>query len=103
MGIRSRNVGESLTERQKAAAERFREQYKAGNTPLDRVEKICREYCILSYCEFIDIVFRVDPELALWAPSKWNIAAKTRGISGRIAKIKKEQKAAERAIATKEE
>lgn len=66
------------------------EQY--GHTPLDRVEKLCRENRIFTYSDFMIVVFDVDGDLARWVTSKNNMLAKKRGIMARISKVKREFK-----------
>jgi len=72
--------------RQKAYWERCEKE----GTPLDKVEKFCREHKICDYGDFISQVLKEDPDLGEWATGHRGIAAKTRGIKARIAKVRKE-------------
>lgn len=80
--------------RRKARTEailKMAEDIAAGNGPLDRVERFCRERGICDYCDFIEQVMDEDEDLARWAlKGGYGVAARTRGINARIAKVKQE-------------
>ena len=59
-----------------------------GCTPLDRVEKLCREHCIDNYADFMRFVMDNDEELAEWLIVKRGVVARFRGVMSRIAKVR---------------
>lgn len=63
----------------------------AGDGPLDRVERFCRERGIGHYSEFLDAVLDEDEELWDWA-TKFGRGqvARMRGIKARVAKVRRE-------------
>lgn len=74
-----------------AAIRKFYEEYRNGNTPLDRVEKFCRENRCFSYAEFIQVVIDSNQELYEWAAmSGRGVCARMRGIQARINIVRRE-------------
>lgn len=70
---------------------RLYEDIANGNGPLDRIERFCRERKIYDFCNFIKAAGEEAPDLAKWAvkPGR-GTGARMRGISARIAKVRRE-------------
>lgn len=86
-----RGVSRERQARRLASMRKMAEDIANGNGPLDRVEQFCRERGICHYCDFIDRVMAEDEDLARWALKDGRgVAARTRGINARIAKVKRE-------------
>ena len=80
-----------ISQEQLAARKKIAEDIANGNGPLDKVERFCRERKICYYHDFIGSVWDEDPELAEWvSKSGRGVAARTRGINARIAKVRRD-------------
>ena len=86
-------ISESRRKARTEAILKMAEDIAAGNGPLDRVERFCRERRICYYADFIEQVMDEDEDLARWAlKDGYGVAASTRGINARIAKVKREMR-----------
>lgn len=84
-------IDECMSPARLAGLMKLQEQIEAGNSPLDRVERFCREHQIFEFDEFMFIAKQINPELYAWATKPGKGAdGRIRGIHARINVVRRD-------------